>query len=193
MDYIKLNYLSYSYKVLNPDAILYLHTSLNHLSQYLSHYNTPLTKFSFKTFSLDVITTTKTPLLPYTLLPMASGWRPVFAHRTSRLPNLGSFGPAKYYNFDRSGKAFSVKIPYYNIKYCFQEARTLLHFPYQCIDTFILIFLNSLLCITAGINTKCFCIIFKINSENEFIWFKTIPRRKDIMDSKVFNSGPLQV
>lgn len=38
MDYIKLNYLSHSYKVLNPDAILYLHTSLNHLV--LSYLNT---------------------------------------------------------------------------------------------------------------------------------------------------------
>lgn len=38
LDYIELNYLSYSYKVLNPDAILYLHTSLNHL--FLSNLNT---------------------------------------------------------------------------------------------------------------------------------------------------------
>lgn len=104
--------------------------------------------------------------LPYALLPTASGWRPVFAHRTSRLPNSGSSGPAKYYNFDRSGKAFSVKIPYYNIKYCFQEPKTLLHFLYQCKDTFILIFLNSILCITAGLSTKRLCIVFKINSEN---------------------------
>lgn len=34
LDYIKLNYLFYSYKVLNPDTILYLHTSLNNLLLY---------------------------------------------------------------------------------------------------------------------------------------------------------------
>lgn len=109
LDYIKLNYLSYSYKGLNPGAILYLHTSLNHLV--LSNLNT------FHIITLHSQSSllkpshwchyhnknSHTTLRLTAILPTASGWRPVFAHRTSRLPNSGSSAPAKSNNSDRSG------------------------------------------------------------------------------------------